>query len=267
MLPEFLITFRESLEAALVVGIVLAYLERTRNTQYNRHVYLGIIAGLVASMVLAVSFESFAGGFQGKSEEIFEGTVMLIASAMITWMILWMLKQEHVRKEIEERVKVEIDSQHAMGLVLFVFVAVLREGVETVIFLSAAAFKESGFSLFGALGGIVAAVILAFIIFETAIRVDLKTFFHVTSILLILFSAGLVAHAVHEFQEAGILEEQKALWDTKSILDDKSLVGSILRSLLGYNDNPTLYEVLGYLGYIALVFVAYLNLDKFERFV
>ncbi len=227
MIAEFIITFREALEVSLIIGIILAYLERTKGTQYNKHVYLGLAAGLVASAVVGFLFTSFGTSIEamGLSEEVFEGAVILVAVAMITWMILWMLHQKHIRHYIEERVRREIDKKYAVGLVLFTFVSVLREGFETIVFLGATAFTAGALSVIGALGGVAAAVVLAFILFEAIMKVNIKLFFNVTSILLILFAAGLSAHAAHEFQEGGLLPEEKELWNTKNILDDKSVLG------------------------------------------
>ncbi len=265
MFAEFLITFREALEAALVVGIILAYLERTNNTKYNRHIYLGVAGGIVGSVLLAFLFQGVGPEKVGIKEEIFEGVLMLVASAMITWMILWMLKQKHVRTEIEKKIKLEIDNAHAKGLMIFTFIAVLREGFETVIFLAATTFANQSVSLAGALGGIIAAVALAFAVFETAIKINFKMFFSATSALLILLSAGLVAHAAHEFEEAGMLPEQPELWNTKWILNDKEPLGSIARVLVGYNDNPDAYEVSAYLAYLAIIGVLYLNIEKLHK--
>lgn len=267
MLAEGLITFRETLEAALVVGIILAYLEKTGNTKLNRHIYLGVGIGLFASVIVALLFTYAAGGFEGRNEQLFEGSVMLFAAFLVTWMVLWMLKQEHVREEIEGIVKVKISRGELFGLVLFTTVAVWREGTETVIFLGAAAFSNGGLALLGALLGVAGALALAFVLFETAMRVNLKLFFHVTSALLVLFSAGLVAHSVHEFQEAGVLEEQSPIWSTKGVLDQKGPVGSVLRSLFGYADSPTPLEVIAYLGYFGVVLVLCKNLKLLYRFI
>ncbi|MFQ5405534.1 MAG: FTR1 family protein [Candidatus Micrarchaeia archaeon] len=266
-LPSLLITFRETLEAALVIGIILAFLEKTRNFKYNKHVYLGAAGGIVASLVLGVLFGDISKVLRGVSAELFEGGVLLFAAVLLTWMILWMFKQTHIRQEIEGKVKVELDEGHAVGLMAFVFVSVFREGIETVVFLNAAAFAAEGASLTGAVAGIAAAVILAFLLFETAMRIDLKFFFNATSILLVLFAAGLVSHAVHEFEEAGVLEEQPPLWDTKALLDEKSALGSVFRVLLGYDDRPTLFQAIGYAGYIVLVGLAFLNIDRLHKII
>ena len=200
MLPSFIITFREVLEAALVVGIILSYLVRVKQTKYNTVVYAGVISGIVASIIGAVLFTKLAGGFTGSAEEIFEGITMLVGAALLTTMILWMMRQKHIAKELENRVATELTEAHKFGIFSLVFVAILREGIETVIFLRAATLVSTGNAMIGALTGIIAAVLLGYAIFLGSMKINIKRFFNITSMLLILFAAGLVAHGVHELQ-------------------------------------------------------------------
>jgi high-affinity iron transporter len=272
MIPSFIITFRETLEAALILGIVLSYLARTKQTKYNRVVYVSIVSAMVASIIGAVLFNTIAGGFTGRAEEVFEGVVMLIGASLLTTMILWMMKQRHVAAELQDRVAAEVGEAHRLGLFLLVFVAVLREGIETVIFLGAASFVSTESNLIGALAGIVAAILLGYGIFVGSMRINLKRFFNITSILLVLFAAGLVAHGVHELQEAGIIPTMiEHVWDLNPpvnpdgsypLLHEDGYIGSILKGLFGYNGNPSLIEVLSYLGYMLLVFVLWRRMNK-----
>ncbi len=275
MVADAVITFRETLEAALVVGIILAYLEKSGNVKFNRHVFLGAGLGVFASAVFALyfgGFSEFTQGVFGISEQLFEGILLLIGASLLTWMILWMLKQRHVREEIEQKVKLEISEGHALGLALFVFVSVFREGIETVIFLGSASVVGEGVVSFGgALLGIGAALLLAFLIFETAMRVDLKLFFNATSVLLVLFAAGLVSQGVHEFEEAGVLQEapdNARLWNAKAVLNEKeNPIGIILKVLVGYDDNPTPAQAAGYVAYLLLVFAAFSNLERLHKII
>ena len=265
MIPSFVITFRETLEAALVVGIVLGYLSRTRQTRYSRVVYAGVLAGLAASVVCAGLFAELAGGFTGRAEEIFEGITMLVGALLLSSMILWMLRQRRVAQELETRVAAEVAEANRFGLFSLVAVAVLREGIETVIFLRATSVFSSGNNLFGALAGIAVAVVLGVALFVGTRRIDIKAFFSVTSVLLILFAAGLVAHGVHELQEAQVIPTVvEHVWDINPLanpdgslpaLHEEGYVGSLLKSLLGYNGNPSLIEVLSYLMYLAAVYL------------
>jgi high-affinity iron transporter len=272
MIPSFIITFREVLEAALVVGIVLSYLVRTRQTQYNNIVYLGVASGLVASIIGAVLFSTLAGGFTGRAEKIFEGITMLVGAFLLTTMILWMMKQKQVAQELEHRVATELTKRHKFGLCLLVFVAILREGIETVIFLNAASFVAANNSIFAALAGIVAAILLGYAIFLGSMKINIKKFFNITSIILILFAAGLVAHGMHELQEAKIITTViEHVWDINPpinpdgsypILHEKGYMGSILQSLFGYNGNPSLIEVLSYIVYLAFVVVLWKRVER-----
>jgi high-affinity iron transporter len=267
MVPSFIITFREVLEAALVVGIVLSYLVRTKQTQYNNIVYLGVASGIVASIIGAIVFTTIAGGFTGRAEKIFEGITMLVGAFLLTTMILWMIKQKQVAQELEQRVATEITKRHKYGLFLLVFVAILREGIETVIFLNAASFVSVNNSIFAALAGIVAAI--------GSMKISIKKFFNITSILLILFAAGLVAHGMHELQEAKIITTViENVWDINPtvnpdgsypILHEKGYLGSILKSLFGYNGNPSLFELLSYLVYLLFVFGLWKNMETADR--
>ena len=272
MIPSFIITFREVLEAALVVGIVLSYLVRTKQTQYNNIVYLGVASGIVASIIGAVIFSTLAGGFTGRAEKIFEGITMLVGAFLLTTMILWMMKQKHVAQELEHRVATELTKRHKFGLCLLVFVAILREGIETIIFLNAASFVAANNSIFAALAGIVAAILLGYAIFLGSMKINIKKFFNITSIILIFFAAGLVAHGMHELQEAKIITTViEHVWDINPpinpdgsypILHEKGYMGSILQSLFGYNGNPSLIEVLSYIVYLAFVVVLWKRVER-----
>lgn len=275
MIPSFIITFREVLEAALVVGIILSYLVRTRQTQYNNIVYLGVASGIVASIIGAVLFNTLAGGFSGRAEKIFEGITMLVGAFLLTTMILWMMKQKQVAQELEHRVATQLSRTHKFGLFLLVFMAILREGIETVIFLGAASFVSTNNSMFAAFAGLIAAILLGYAIFLGSMKINIKKFFNITSILLILFAAGLVAHGMHELQEAKIMSTViEHVWDINPtvnpdgsypLLHEKGYLGSILKSLFGYNGNPSLVEVFSYFVYLLFVFGLWKNIESTDR--
>lgn len=275
MIPSFIITFRETLEVALVVGIILSYLKRINQTRYNTMVYAGLGLGVLASIAGAFLFNAIAGGFTGQAEEIFEGVTMLFGAALLTGMIIWMMRQKHVAAELEQRVAAEVSGMRPLGLLLLVFVSVLREGVETVIFLGATSLVSAENNLVGALTGIVVAVLLGYIIFFGSMRINLKQFFNVTSVLLILFAAGLVAHGVHELQEARVFPTiVEHIWDINPpveveniypLLHEKGHIGSILQGLFGYNGNPSLVEVASYLLYLGLAAVLWNSVGRGKK--
>ena len=273
VLSSFLITSRETLEAALVVGIVLAYLNRTNNEQYKKTVYYGIFAGIVLSIFLAFLFNIFAGGFEGRVEELFEGFTMLFAAVLLTTMILWMMKQRHIAKEIEGKVaahiqKAKFNQAYSYGLFVLIVVAVLREGVETVIFFGALSYV-SGVSFIGAALGVITAIAIGYLFFASTRKINLKKFFSISSIFLIMIAAGLVAHGVHELEEAKLLNPIiENVWDLNPaaplaaqgiypLMHEKGAIGSFLVGLFGYNGNPSLLEVLFYAAYLIGIFYLY----------
>ncbi len=277
IISSFIITFREALEAALIIGIILAYLVKTKREKYNNIVYIAIASAVIASVIAAFLFNAFAGGFEGRAEEIFEGAAMLFASFLITFMILWMLKQKHIVADLHKKVSTEIKEEHKFGLFLLVFVSVLREGIETVIFLGAAKLVSSDNNIIGASLGIIFAIILGYILFVIGKKIDIKRFFNITSILLILFAAGLVAHGVHEFQEAGILPTYvEHVWDINPpqnqdgsypLLHENGFIGGLAKDLFGYNGNPSLLEVISYITYLILIFILWRNIEKIHKII
>lgn len=262
MTVSLLITFRETLETSLVVGIVLAYLAAVGERRRNPAVWLGVAAGVLLSIILAGMLYLFVGGLEGPAENIYEGITMLLAAGLLSWMILWMLKQGRaMRREIETQVDRHVKNDYALGIFLLVLVSTLREGTETVIFLQAAILNaKAGAYLIGALLGIIIAVALAYGLFKGFSLVPIRTVFNVSSVLLILFAAGLIAHGIHELQEIGwfpsIIEH---VWDLNPpqlasgaypLLHEKGTIGSILVGLFGYNGNPSLLELIAYACYL-----------------
>ena len=266
MIESFLITSRETLEASLVVGIVLAYLNKTNNQNYRKTVYYAITCGIIASILAAVAFTFFAGGFEGKAEELFEGITMLIGAFLLTTMILWMMQQRHIAKEIEGKVERHLMSSQPLfshlGIFMIIFIAIIREGVETVIFLNAINYAN-GINFIGGSLGILAAIVVGYLFFISTRKINLKRLFKVSSILLILFAAGLVAHGIHEFEEAGVLNPIiEHVWDINHIVNEKGIFGSFLKGLFGYNGNPSLLEIISYAAYLALIFILYRRIEK-----
>ena len=264
MLSSLIIMFREALEAALVIGIILGYLNKTNQKKLSYIVYIALGCGLVASIIGAVLFNIFAGGFEGKAEEIYEGIVMLLGATLLTTLILWMIKNSNVKADVENKLDSSIKSYGKIGLFLIVFTSILREGIETVIFLQASNISSKDNNLIGATIGLVLAIVFGFLLFKGFVKLSLKHFFTVTNILLILFAAGLVAHGVHELEEAKILNPiVEHVWNinpvvnpdgTLPLLHEKGYIGSILVGLFGYNGNPSLFEVICYIIYIISVF-------------
>jgi high-affinity iron transporter len=266
MLPSLVITFREALEATLVVGIVLSYLARVKQTRFFVLVYGAIAVGVVGSILGAMLFNRLAGGFTGRAEAVFEGVTMLIGALLLTTMILWVGKESHRTENIEARVAAGLGQSRQLGLFTLVLTAILREGIETVIFLGAAQVSNATGSIVGAVVGIVAAVLVGYAIFAGSRRVNVRAFFRVTTIILVLFAAGLVARGVHELEEAGVLPSViEHVWNINPPVNadgsyplwhENGYLGGLLASLLGYNGDPSLLEVMSYAGYLILAWAA-----------
>ncbi len=260
MIVSLVITLRETLEMALIIGIIFRYLRKSNQLEYKKYVYWGIIAGLVMSISGAL--------FKGRIEQIFEGVIMLLGAFLLTTMILWMLNQKNIAGELEEKLKKQTNKTHKFGVFSVVFVSILREGIETVLFLGAARFSEEGNSLLGAIIGIITALILGYIIYKGTSKFNLKLFFTFTSYFLIMIAAGLLAHGIHEFQEAGIIPIViEHFYDINFILDEKGIFGSFLKGLFGYNGNPSLIETIAYGVYMIVIFNIwrYLKMHKLHK--
>lgn len=259
MIAALLITLREGLEAALIVGIVLGVLRKLGRTDRSKPVWLGVAAAVAASIVAGLALNALGVAFTGHGEETFEGTAMLLAAGVLTWMIFWMQRQgRNVQAELESDVRQAVTIGSTWALFGLAFVAVLREGIETVLFLTAAAFSATpAETLIGGALGLTIAIALGWLIFAAGKRLDVRAFFRVTSVLLILFAAGLLAHGVHELQEAALLPTLvKHVWDVNSILDENGTVGAFLKALFGYNGNPSLLEAISYVAYFVVIYLA-----------
>lgn len=265
MFAALIVTLRETLEASLIVGILLAYLQKTDNKKHSKYIWSGVFCGVALSLVLAFVFNHYLGGFVGRAEQLYEGIAMLVAALLLTWMILWVLMQrKNIKERIENKASMHVENDHPWGLFFLSFVAVAREGIETIIFLQAAFVgTQAGNVFLGGLIGIVVAVVASYFLFKGAVKFHIKKFFTFTSVLLILFAAGLVAHSVHEFQEAMVLPIFiENLWNINGILNEKEGLGSFLKGVFGYNGNPSLLEVISYLVYLVGISLVWFKLDK-----
>ncbi len=254
LFPAFLLALREGIEAALIVVVVLASLRKLGLGEGARWVWRGVAAAVGVSLAAGLSLALLGTSLEGRAEEIFEGVTMILACGVLTWMIFWMRAHgRELKRELEA--KVEAGGINRWGLFSLAFVGVVREGIETVLFLGATSFKGEGYwVLAGGILGLLAAASLGWGIYTGGIKLKLSTFFTVTGVLLLFVSAGLLSQGVHELQEAGvfpvILEE---LWDLGWLLPDESVLGKFLGALFGYNADPSLLEVSFYVAYLVVV--------------
>jgi len=248
VLASFVIALREGIEAALIIGVILAYLKKIQQTRYNKHVYLGLGLAIVISIVASFGFELLASGFTGANEEVFEGLTSLIAVVVLTYMIFWM----------------DRNSRRLKGELHF---AVFREGLETVLFLAGVRFTTESLqeTLIGGSLGLLVAAILGYLFIRGSVEINLRKFFRITGVVLLIFAAGLFAFGVHELIEADWLPPGlggKRVYDISHLLSDKSIVGSLLRALVGYNDNPFFWEAIAYFMFWITIGMALIWLNR-----
>lgn len=256
MLPSFTLSLREGLEAALIIGIVLGSLRQMQRTELKPVIWFGVLSAVLVSLVGALVLNLVGAEFEGRAEELFEGFAMLFAAGLLTWMIFWMRRQgASLKQELEADVRRVVVKSGATALFILVFLSVAREGLELALFLFAAGVDSEATPIItGAALGLLVSAVLGWILFASTRRLSLRNFFRVTNMLLIIFAAGLVAHGVHELNEAGLIPPIiEHVWDTNGFINENSTAGELLKALVGYNGNPSLTEVISYIGYFVIL--------------
>lgn len=289
---SFIISLREVLEATLIIGIISSYLQMINRKDLQRDILLGIIGAVAFSLSLAWIFLNLLPDLTGY-QKLMEGTIMLLAAFVLSWMIIWMNQQaKNIKSEFQKKIDLAITKQQKMGIILLVFFSVAREGAELVLFLytnylgnveNYGTLISFLISLVGFTLGVITASGIAFILFRTTKQLDVKKFFQVTSIILLFFAAGLFAHAIHEIYEfleingsslanifiwvevwninntfIGDILYFLFSWSYDPIYSarfEKSMIGGIIVGLFGWNDNPALIEVIVYVSYLLIVFL------------
>jgi len=261
---------REGVEAALIVSIILAYLAKTGNARYFGRIWLGAGAAIALSIAIGVVLRITIGGMEERTEQIFEGIAMLVAASVVTWMLFWMRRTAaNIKGELHAGVDRALTEGGVLALSILAFTAVIREGIETALFLLgqvSAAGEQASSTLVGAVIGLLIAIALGYGFYRGAQVMNLRTFFQWTGVALIFIAAGLVSHAVHEFAEAGVITIGTATaFDISGILPHDpeagalGVVGSILRALFGYSSTPEWITLLSWLAYLGIVLPTYLR--------
>jgi len=261
MSSSLLITLREGLEATLILGIILAYLKKSGNRHAFRSVWLGTGLAIAVSVIVGSIIFFAASELEGRGEQIFEGVASLTAAGLLSWMIFWMHRQSaNIRGHLHSQIQTALSSRSSLGLVMLSFVAVVREGIETALFLFAATTAEEspGLYAFGGILGLGIALAIGIGIYKGASRLNLRSFFTVTSLLLILFGAGLLVHGIGELQEAGAIPPLvERIWDSGRFLPEASTFGKFLTATFGYRESPSLVEAIAYFGYLGVALAGY----------
>ena len=263
MFGAFVTLLREGFEATLLVAIVLAYLAKIGRKEDFRQVWYGIGVAVAVSLAVAGALFVTAGELEGTVEYVFEGTAMWLAVGFLTYMVLWMRRESRtVAQGIRRGIDSAVEQGGRLALVSLVFVMVVREGIETGLFIFGITRTSTPLQVaLGAALGIAAAVALGYAVYAGGKRIDLGTFFKVTGVLLILVAAGLLAHGVAEFQEAGILPELLPLWNVSGapVVGEELLVSELLTALFGWDPETNLLELIVWAVYIVSVGYAFLR--------
>jgi high-affinity iron transporter len=257
---------REGVEAALIVSIVLTYLVRTGRSDQAGRVWMGTGLAVLVSAVVGVVIFNTAGAFEEPYEQIFEGTTLLIAAAVVTWMLFWMRRQSRsVKGELQAAVDRAVAAGATWGLAILAFTAVIREGLETSIFLVGQATSdraEAIWILVGAVAGLAIATLIGYGFYRGSHRLNLASFFRWTGIALVFIAAGLLSHGIGEFIEIGALGSgpwTATAYDISSVLPHQEGVGAFLRAILGYSADPAVLTVVTHVAYLVTVLTLYLR--------
>jgi high-affinity iron transporter len=260
MLATFFLMLREGLEAALIVGIIAAYLVKIGRRDALGKVATGVVAAIGLSIAIGLVVTLTIERLPLVLQETLEGLAGVLAVGVLTWMLFWMRRQGRMLKgELEQGVDAALTQGSTLALVALAFLAVIREGVETVLFLiPIMSFQGTGIeTVLGGVAGLAVAFAFGWAIFVAGVRVNLRRFFTVTGVILIFVSAGLVAFAIHEFGEAGLIANTGTVFNLQTILPDNGPIGSVLRGLFGYRAAPTPLELIAYLAYLIPVLILF----------
>jgi len=246
---------REGVEAALIVGIIASYLVKIGRADRLASVWFGVAAAIASSIAIGVLAFVLLGSLQGTAEQIFAGTASLLAVVILTYMLFWMRNQAvTLGAELRGGVDRAVASTSMLGLSLLAFTAVIREGIETALFLLGQTTAASGEGLSVALGAFVGLLIAAGIgvlIFRAGLRLNLSAFFNVTGAALVVIASGLLSYGVHEFIEVGLLPGLiTPFYDISAVLPHKEGIGQFLRAIVGYSSTPELTTLLAQGAYL-----------------
>ncbi|SOD72686.1 high-affinity iron transporter [Jatrophihabitans sp. GAS493] len=254
MLPTFVIGLREGLEAALIVGIVAAFLRQRERRDLLRWVWIGVLAATLLCIAGGVALRVFSQNLPQRQQEGLETVIGLVAVAMVTYMVVWMRRNSRSLKgQLEGAAAEALAEGSGWALVVMAFLAVLREGFETSVFLLAA-YNESdngATATTGAVLGIAVAVAIGYGIYRGGVKLNLSRFFRITGVMLVLVSAGLVVSALHTAHEAGWLNfGQHQVLDLSALVTPGTVQESLLTGMLGIQARPVFIELTGWLLYV-----------------
>jgi high-affinity iron transporter len=265
MLSTFIIALREGLEAALIVGILVAYLVKSDQRGLLRALWSGVALAVTASLAFGAFLSYTSAELTDKGEELFAGTTSFVAVGLVTWMVFWMKRAARgLRDELHGKAEVAVTSG-ALSMATLSFFAVAREGLETSLFLYTN-FKTVGAFSTATLGlvlGLALAIGLGYGIYNRAVKINLGKFFTYSGVALIVVAAGVLSYGIHEFQEFGILPGPDAFaWDVTSWMPKESFVAALLGGTIGFDTTTSWLQLFIWVGYLGLTISAYLSPAK-----
>lgn len=277
MIPTFVIFLREGIEASMIVAILLAYLVRIDKRQYFRDVWVGVGSAFILVLGGGVAAYFLIKQYEGSNiQTYFETATYVVAAAVLTYMTFWMHKHARtMAKDLEHRSEVALSRGSRTGLSLLAFQAVGREGLETMVFTLAIVFASSrqaatpvhgDLLLVGAVLGLACALAIAFAIFKFGAKLNLRRFFQVLGIVLMVFAAGLLSDAVENLQQLKWLPfGTHVVWNSSGIITESSSFGDVLHSLVGYADRPTVLQVVVWVAYVVASVSIFIRLGRDRR--
>ncbi len=259
----FVVVLREGFEAALLLGIVYAYLAQIGHAESRRYVTRGGALAVVASIVMGLTVSALSGPLADIGPDVIALVVIFGAVALLTWHGWWMGRHSReMRGDLQRRIDAAHASQQLWMVGLIAFTGVFREGAETVLFLWGLMTELESVSgwaaLAGGAAGLVGAAVLGWLVFQGGRRLSVQKFFAVTSVLILFLAAGLFSAGVGRLQSFGLLPGGEPLWDTSWLLDDHGSVGGFLAGLIGYRARPSALEIAAYILYLAGASVLFL---------
>ena len=262
MLANLLIGLREGLEAALVVGILIAYVIKIGRRDVLPRIWMGVGIAVAISLGLGAVLTFGAYGLSFEAQELIGGALSIVATAFVTWMIFWMLR---AARGLSKELRSGVDSHLAgagWGLVLVAFLSVGREGIETALFIWAAV-RASGSTtlpLIGAAIGIGIAIVLGYLIYRGVVSINLTRFFTFTGVFLIFVAGGVLAYGVHDLQEAGVLPGLSSLaFDVSAAVPPSSWYGTLLKGVFNFSPATTWLEAVVWVLYVGTVLTLFLR--------
>ncbi|MBI4163602.1 MAG: FTR1 family protein [Candidatus Aenigmarchaeota archaeon] len=261
----FLIMFREGLEAALIIAILIAYLSKTNKSEFKKYVWGGTALAVILSVIVGAILVFTLGELTGIVEQLFEGVAALLATIVLTAMIFWMARNaKNIKTELQQKIDTIISNKYTIGLAALAFIAVFKEGIETVLFLTASYAVDFGGTTIGIILGLIPVLVLAYLLLKGTVKLPLHKFFKYTGVLLIVFAAGLFGFGIHELMEAAEGSGIEFGWfgehaydinprDATDAFHEKGAVGSVFKALVGYDGNPENLRVIGYVLYWLII--------------